>query len=171
MLGWKIEGDVPRDIHKYLIVVAPHTSNWDFMIGLAVRSIMRFPSNFLGKAELFKPPYGWLFYRLGGHPVNRKLSTNLVDQVAGIFKQKDQFVIAIAPEGSRKKADKWKTGFYFIALKAEIPIVMTGLDYHQKKIVFDKPFYPSGDFNSDSVLMMNFFSKFQGKNRGINPIQ
>jgi 1-acyl-sn-glycerol-3-phosphate acyltransferase len=170
VLKWKVIGDVPRDLRKYIIIVAPHSSNWDFPVGLAVRSIMRFPSNFLGKEELFRPPFGWLFYKLGGHPVNRKQSENLVDQVAAIFKSKEEFVLAIAPEGTRKQVSKWKTGFYYIALKAEIPIVMAGIDYPSRSVTFSPPFYPTGDFNKDAESMMMFFRQFKGKNRPVTEI-
>lgn len=168
LLKWKIKGDVPRHLKKYIIAVAPHTSNWDFMIGLAVRSILRFKSNYLAKKELFDSPLGWLFYRLGGQPVDRKHSANLVDQVAGIFDSKEEFVIAVTPEGTRKNVKKWKTGFYYIALKAGIPIVLAGIDYPSKTVEFSQPLFPTGDFNQDIEEMMRFFRKFRGKNRGVS---
>ncbi|HRH65767.1 MAG TPA: lysophospholipid acyltransferase family protein [Bacteroidia bacterium] len=168
--GWKINGDVPRDIKKYIIIVAPHTSNWDFPLGLAVRSIMKFPSNFLGKKELFRPPFGWLFRKLGGFPVDRKGSHNLVDQVADIFNREEQFIIAIAPEGTRKNVSKWKTGFYHIALKAKIPIVMAAMDYPSKTVFFSLPFFPTGNMKEDVLSMENFFRDKRGKNRGVTPI-
>lgn len=170
LAGWKITGDVPRDIKKYIIIVAPHTSNWDFPLGLAVRSILKFPSNYLGKKELFDSPFGWLFKKLGGYPVDRKGSHNLVDQVADIYKKEDQFIIAIAPEGTRKNVQKWKTGFYHIAVKAGIPIVMASMDYPSKTVFFSSPFYPSGNFEADVLIMQNFFKDKRGKNRGITPI-
>lgn len=171
LFRWKIIGDVPRNYKKYIIVVAPHSSNWDFIIGLAVRSILKFHSNFLGKEELFRPPFGKLFYWLGGYPVNRKHSEQLVDQVAGIFRKKEQFVIAIAPEGTRKNVGRWKTGFYYIALKANIPIVMAGLDYPSRSVTFHAPFFPCGDFETDAAYMMKFFSGFRGKNKGVTSIK
>ncbi|MBK6837618.1 MAG: lysophospholipid acyltransferase family protein [Bacteroidetes bacterium] len=169
-LGWKISGDVPRDLKKYIIVVAPHTSNWDFLVGLAVRSIMKFPSNYLGKKELFNPPFGWLFRKLGGYPVDRKGSHNLVDQVVEIFKREEQFIIAIAPEGTRKNVTKWKTGFYHIAVKAGIPIVMAAMDYSLKTVFFSPPFYPSGNMPEDVLFMETFFKDKKGRNRGVTPI-
>jgi 1-acyl-sn-glycerol-3-phosphate acyltransferase len=170
LAGWKITGDVPREMKKYIIVVAPHSSNWDFLVGLAVRSILRFPSGFLAKEELFRPPFGWIFKKLDGHPVNRTKSENLVDQVAEIFRKEEQFVLAIAPEGTRKKVTRWKTGFYWIALKAQIPVVMAGLDYSTRTVTFSQPFYPDGDFKKDAAYMMHFFSRFKGKNRDTTPI-
>lgn len=170
LAGWKIKGDVPRDIKKYVIIAAPHSSNWDFMLGLAVRSIMRFKSNFVGKKELFYKPYGWLFRKLGGYPVDRSKSVHYVDQVAAIFKKEKEFVIALAPEGTRSKVTRWKTGFYHIAVKAEVPIVMAGLDYANKTVIFREPFYPTGDFNKDAKVISEFYKNIKGKFRGVAPV-
>ncbi len=170
ILGWKISGDVPRNINKYIIIVAPHTSNWDFPIGVAVRSIMRFKSNFLGKKELFDSPLGWLFKKLGGFPVDRSKSSNMVDDVVEIIKREKHFVVAITPEGTRKNVKRWKTGFYFIASKAEIPIVMAGLDYKRKTVFFEKPFHPSGDLEKDAEIMQDFFKDKVGKNGMAAPV-
>lgn len=168
--GWKISGDVPRELKKFIIIVAPHTSNWDFPIGLAVRSIMRFKSNYLGKEELFRPPFGWMFRKLGGHPVDRKAHHKMVDQVAELFKKEENFVLAIAPEGTRKKLNKWRTGFYHIAVKAEVPVVMVSFDYPTKTVFISTPFYPSGDLPKDVRIMEAFFKDKKGKFRGVNPI-
>ena len=169
-LGWKIIGDVPRDLKKYIIIVAPHSSNWDFLIGLSLRSIMKFPSNYLAKKELFKPPFGWLFKRMGGFPVDRDKHSNLVDQVVALYNKEEQFVIAIAPEGTRKNVSKWKTGFYHISVKAKVPIVMVALDYEHKSILWAKPFYPVGDFEIDRKVIEEFFKGIKGKNREVMPI-
>lgn len=168
--GWKIAGDVPRHLKKYIIIVAPHTSNWDFPLGVAVRSIMGFKSNFLGKKELFAPPFGWIFKRLGGFPVDRSRSSHLVDEVAEIIKREDHFVIAVAPEGTRKNVLKWKTGFYHIAVKAGIPIVMAGMDYSRKTVFWSAPFHPSGDLAADAIIMQDFFKTIVGKNRMTAPV-
>ena len=167
---WKIKGDVPRHLSKYIIAVAPHTSNWDFMIGLAVRSIKRFKSNFLGKKELFTSPLGWLFTKLGGYPVDRSHKTHLVDQVVQLIHQNNHFVIAIAPEGTRKSVSKWKTGFYHMAFKGGIPIVFASFDYPSKTVEFSPPFYPSGNFELDVPLIEKFFEGKMGKTRGITSI-
>ncbi len=167
---WTIKGDVPRDITKYIIAVAPHTSNWDFLIGLAVRSIKRFKSNFLGKKELFTSPFGWLFTRLGGYPVDRSQHTHLVDQVVQLIQANDHFVVAIAPEGTRKNVTKWKTGFYHMAYKGGIPIVFASFDYPSKTVEFSPPFYPSGDFSKDAIEITRFFDGKRGKTRGITSV-
>lgn len=168
--GWKIKGDVPRNLRKYIIAVAPHTSNWDFLIGLAVRSIKRFPSNFLGKKELFTSPFGWLFKKLGGYPVDRSKHTHLVDQVVQLIQENEQFVVAIAPEGTRKSVNKWKTGFYHMAYKGGIPIVLASFDYPSKTVEFSTPFYPTGDFDQDAPVIARFFDGKKGKTRGITPV-
>ncbi len=170
VLGWKISGDVPRKYNKYIIIAAPHSSNWDFMIGLSVRSIMRFPSNFLAKKELFKPPFGWLFRSLGGYPVDRSKSSNIVDQVVAFFKNESSFVIAIAPEGTRSDVNKWKTGFYTIAVEAKVPIIMAGLDYKRKTVFWSEPLFPTGDLSSDALIIEAFYKNIQGKFRGVTPV-
>jgi 1-acyl-sn-glycerol-3-phosphate acyltransferase len=149
VLGWKIVGDVPRDQKKYIIITVPHTSNWDFIIGVMVRGIMGFKSKFLGKKSLFKAPYGWLFRWLGGYPVDRSRSRNLVDQVIDIYNQHREFVIAVAPEGTRKNVDEWKTGFYHIAHGAHIPIVRSKIDIQKKIVQFFEPFWTTGDIDID----------------------
>lgn len=165
LLGWKIIGAPPRDLKKYLIVVAPHTSNWDFFLGLAVRSIQRIPANFLGKKELFRAPYGWIFRKLGGYPVDRKSSTHLVDQIVALAKKEDRFIIAIAPEGTRSKVEKWKTGFYHIALGANMHMVMAAVDYPSKTLTWSEPFQVTGNLERDAIQIDDFFSGKRGKNR------
>ena len=165
LLGWKIIGEPPRHLKKYIIVVAPHTSNWDFFLGLATRSIQRFPANFLGKKELFRSPYGWIFRKLGGYSVDRKSSTHLVDQIVAIAKREEQFIIAIAPEGTRKAVDKWKTGFYHIAQGAEIPMVLVAVDYPDRRLYWSAPINPSGDLEKDAVIIDRFFEGKRGKYR------
>jgi 1-acyl-sn-glycerol-3-phosphate acyltransferase len=148
-MGWKIIGSVPENEKKYIIIVAPHTTNWDFIIGVLVRGIVGFHSKFLGKKSLFRPPFGWLFKLLGGYPVDRSKSTNLVDQVVDIYNHHERFVVAIAPEGTRKNVSEWKTGFYYIAHKARIPIVRAKIDWNKKQVVFFEPFYVTGNIQID----------------------
>ena len=165
ILRWKIIGEPPRQLKKFIIVVAPHTSNWDFFLGLATRSIQRFPANFLGKAELFRAPYGWIFRKLGGYSVDRKSSTHLVDQIVAIAKREPQFIVAIAPEGTRKAVDKWKTGFYHIALGAGIPLVFVAVDYPERKLYWSAPLQPSGSLEQDAIIIDQFFEGKRGKYR------
>ena len=123
----------------------PHTSNWDFPIGLLTRRAVGVDIKFLGKHSLFIPPFGWLFRWLGGYPVDRRKRTNLVDSVVDIFNQHDEFVISIAPEGTRKKVDALRTGFYYIARKAGIPILLCSFNYQIRTVLFGPLFYPGPD--------------------------
>lgn len=153
---------MPAD-KKFIIIVAPHTSNWDFMLGVAVRSILRFKAKYLAKMELFRFPFGGLFRALGGVPVDRSTHTNLVDAVADMFNRREEFIVAIAPEGTRKYVPKWKSGFYYIALKAKIPIVMCSFNYEKKVVYIAEPFFPSGDKKNDMEFIFNYFRDKKGK--------
>ena len=165
LIGWGVEGSFPPELKKYIIAVAPHTSNWDFVIGVMARSIIKIQrAHFLGKSQLFKPPYGWFFRWLGGYPVDRASSHDMVEQVADIFNKHDEFILAIAPEGTRKKVTKLRTGFYYIALQAHVPIVPCGFDYQQRKIIIDKPFYPSTNADVDMEFLGKFYSQIKGRN-------
>ena len=158
LMGWEIIGDVPRNEKKYIIIVAPHTSNLDFIIGVLVRGIVGFNSKYLGKKALFNAPYGWFFRMLGGYPVDRSKTNNLVDQVVDIYNKHEEFVIAIAPEGTRKKVGEWKTGFYYIADKAKIPIVRCVFDRKKKRVDFFKPFWTTGNIMVDLPVIKEVYS-------------
>jgi len=162
ILGWKIVGKKP-DYKKFVIVAAPHTSNWDFMIGLWVRSRLRLNAWFIGKKELFIWPLGYLFRGLGGYPVDRKKNTHVVDTIVEIFNSKEEFNVTIAPEGTRSYNPNWKTGFYTIAQKAHIPIQMVAFDYSTRTVVLDEPFFPSGEVDKDLRMMKSFFINYKGK--------
>lgn len=161
--GWKISGRFPYELKKYVMIVAPHTSNWDFIVGLAARSILRINTRYLGKKELFRFPFGILFRYLGGYPVDRSRSANMVEEVAKIFNRHEEFSICIAPEGTRSKTDKLKTGFYHIALRLNIPVLMVGFDYASKEVRIHEPFYPSGNIEKDMPLILGFFRTIKGK--------
>jgi 1-acyl-sn-glycerol-3-phosphate acyltransferase len=165
LLGWKIVGDFPRQLKKYIVAVAPHTSNWDFPLGVMARSILRMKNTrFLGKHSLFKPPFGWFFRSLGGYPVDRSQSHDVVHQVVDIFNSHDDFILALAPEGTRKKVDKLRTGFYYIAKGANVPIVPVGFDFSTKRIVIGDPLLPTEDFDHDMDMLITFYQKMKGKN-------
>lgn len=165
IFGWKINGALPTVFPKYIIAVAPHTSNCDFPVGVAARSILRITdAQFLGKSQLFKPPFGWFFRVLGGHPVDRTTSHEMVDQVVRIFERHDKFILAMAPEGTRKKVSKLRTGFYFIAKGADVPIVPVGFDFRTKEIVIGQPIMPSGDMDKDMETILAFYRTIQGRN-------
>lgn len=145
------------------MIVAPHTSNWDFLIGLAARSILRIKTRYLGKKELFRFPFGILFRCLGGYPVDRSKQSNMVEEVAKIFNRHEEFSICIAPEGTRSKTDKLKTGFYHIASQLNIPILMVGFDYSKKEVRIHEPFHPSGKMEEDMPKILDFFRTIKGK--------
>lgn len=163
IFGWKVNGNLP-DLKKYICAIAPHTSNWDFFVGVAARSILRVQrAKFLGKSQLFRKPYGWFFRMIGGIPVERDKSHDMVEQVVARVKEADDFILAIAPEGTRKKVSKLKTGFWYIAKAADIPIVPVGLDFKKREIVIGAPIYPS-EIENDIAMMMNFYRGITGKN-------
>jgi 1-acyl-sn-glycerol-3-phosphate acyltransferase len=164
IFGWKVTGYFPKEIKKFIIAVAPHTSNWDFVVGIAARSILGIQkAKFLGKSQLFKAPYGWFFKILGGYPVDRSQSNDVTDQVAQIFNTHDQFILAVAPEGTRKKVNKIKTGFYYIALKAKVPIIPVGFDFSRKEVIVGNPLYPK-EINADMEVLRNFYRAIAGRN-------
>ncbi len=162
--GWKTSIFFPAGIKKCIIILAPHTSWVDFFIGLAYRSKLRLKhSKFLGKKELFDGPFGFLFRRAGGLPVDRFSNHKMVDQVVDIFNHHKELIIAMSPEGTRKKVDRLRTGFYHIAKEAGVPIVMAGLDFKRKEMFFAEPFYAGEDEAKDFEHIINFFAPIQGK--------
>lgn len=163
ILGWKVENTFPTDLKKYVLIVAPHTSWVDFPIGVLINYATGLRANFIAKASLFKFPHGYLFRALGGTPVDRSKNNNLVDSIVDIFDSKDRFVLALSPEGTRKKVEKWKTGFYYIAKGAKVPIVSATLDFEHKKMVVSKPFYTTNDIDGDFKELQSFFEGVKGK--------
>jgi len=161
--GWKIQGSIPADLKKYVMIVAPHTSNWDFMVGLAARSILRIDTKYVAKKELFRFPFGWLFKMLGGYPVDRSRHNNFVDAVCELFDSKNRFSICLTPEGTRSYAPEWKTGFYYIAKNSGLPIVMVGFDYENKVVKVEPAFYTGDDIEKDIEKIKSFYRNIKGK--------
>lgn len=162
--GWKIVGEFPYHYKKMVIIVAPHTSWKDILIGLATRNELKINHvKFLGKKELFDGPFGWLFRWLGGTAVDRSGKHGLVEQVVELFAANDTFILAIAPEGTRKRVDKLRSGFYYMAKKAEVPILPLGLDYGNKQIVLGEPLFTSGNEEADFKKIIAFFAAIKGK--------
>ena len=164
ILGWKIEGDFDRSIKKSVLIVAPHTTNYDFIICSFTRRILKIQINFVGKKALFAWPIGWYFKWMGGEPLERSKAQNKVEAISKVYDGLDEFRLAIAPEGTRKKVDTWKTGYYFIAQRSKVPIIPIGLDYPTKTISIGKEFYPTGDIEKDELELRNFFKGMEGKN-------
>ena len=163
--GWKVVGEFPYQYKKLVIIVAPHTSWKDVLVGFAGRSALKIDhAKFLGKKELFDGPFGWLFRWLGGTPVDRFSKQGMVEQVVSLFASRDSFLLAMAPEGTRKRVDKLRSGFYHIAKAAQVPIVMVGLDFENKRLVISDPFFTTHDEDADFRRIIAFFAEIKGKN-------
>jgi len=162
-MGWEIIGSFPKDLKKYIIVGAPHTSNIDFILGGLIKFITGLPINYIGKNSLFKPPYGFIFKALGGTPVDRSKSTNMVEAIINKFNESEGFILAISPEGTRKKTKKWKTGFYHIAKGADVPIVFNTFDFDKKQYLISEPYYLTGNMETDFLYFHNFYKDAKAK--------
>lgn len=163
LTGWRVEGKLP-DLPKFVLIGAPHTSNFDFLLFLGVIFSLRANVKFMGKAELFRPPYGWFFYYCGGIPVDRKKSTGLVEQMVKACNDSDKFILTIAPEGTRHQVAEWKRGFYHIAKSAGIPIVLAVVDGKHKKVRIGHVFHPTDDAEADMKAIQGYFSGVIGVN-------
>lgn len=147
--GWTISQRFPPELKKYVLVVAPHTSNWDFVVGVAARKLLGLNVKYVAKKELFFWPIGGTLKRLGGFPVDRSKKTSFVDQITGFFNTIEDFCVTVTPEGTRAKVDKWKTGFYHMARQAGVPVMTVGFDYEKKVVVVSEPFETTGDMEAD----------------------
>ena len=163
ILGWKIKGNFPKHLKKYVIIAAPHTHWQDFPLGILVKWIQQTPINYIGKASLFKPPFGFIFRWLGGTPVNRSESTNKVQAIVNVFNENEKFILALSPEGTRKRIDKWKTGFYYIAKGANVPIVLATLDFGKKEVKIAEPYYLTDSMENDFNHFYQFYKGVKGK--------
>ncbi len=157
ILGWELIGEFPNEIKKYVIIVAPHTRNFDFLLGLLVRNITKLKTKYIGKHTLFLPPYGFIFRWLGGIPVVRNEKRNFVDQIVTQINDKEEFVLTISPEGTRSQVEKWKTGYYYIALGAQIPIVPVKIINETKTMIIHNPFYVSENFDEDQKALAEIY--------------
>lgn len=160
--GWKVFVSVPH-IEKSVICVAPHTSNWDFILGKLCYSSVGMTANFMIKKEWFRFPFNLIFGPMGGIPVERSRNNNLIDQIVGRFNTMKTFNIAITPEGTRKRNDKWKKGFYYIALKANVPIQLAYMDYKDKVLSIEKIFVPTGNEKEDFKVINDYYKNVNAK--------
>lgn len=163
IMGWRIDGAFDPTIKKAVIIVVPHTSWHDFYLGLFTRRLTKIQINYIAKKELFRWPFGWYFRWTGGEKLDRTPGQNKVDAIAQIFKQKDEFRLAMSPEGTRKKVLVWKTGYYYIAMEANVPIICVAFDYLTKKVLINPPFYPTGNIDEDTIKLRSFFKGIVGK--------
>lgn len=157
LMGWKIYGNSTEEMRRSVIIQAPHTSNMDFVIGRLGFSSKGIAVSFLIKKEAFFFPLGCILKAMGGIPVDRSRSSNLVNQIAALFREKQNLSIVITPEGTRKLNPNWKKGFYFIARQAEVPIVLGYLDYKKKEGGLGPVFYPTGDYEKDLAAIQEFY--------------
>ena len=162
ILGWRLIYELPDD-EKYMLIVAPHTSNWDFIYGVLAKSAVGLKVNFLGKDSLFNGPLGWWFRALGGIPVKRDQKLNMVEQMVEQFKQRDKLILTMSPEGTRSYLNYWKSGFYHIACGANVPIVMATLNFAEKEIKLGGRFMPEGDAVKDMDKVRAFYAGIKGK--------
>ncbi len=163
--GWKLDGALPPNQSKCVLIAAPHTSNWDLPYTLMVAFALRLNIYWMGKQQIFRWPFGGLMRWLGGIAVNREQSTNLVAASAAALRAADGPVqLIVPPEGTRAKTRYWKTGFYWIAHEAGVPIVMAYMDYQRKLSGLGPVFQPSGDIEADMASIKRFYAPFKGKN-------
>ncbi len=162
VMGWKVVNKYPNP-NKCIIAIAPHTSNWDFIVGKLAYSSLGRTANFLIKKEWFVFPFNLFFKNIGGIPVERSKKGSTTDILADEFAKHDRLQLAITPEGTRKPNGEWKRGFYYIALKAKVPIMMVGLDYGKKEAIFLGEFIPTGDYDSDIVKIKGYYKGMEGK--------
>jgi 1-acyl-sn-glycerol-3-phosphate acyltransferase len=161
LIGWTSIGN-KVSVPKYVLIGAPHTSNWDFPLMLLVVLELRLQLFWMGKHTLFPFPFSGLTKWLGGIPINRVKSHNTVHDIVGQFKSNDNFVVLVPPEGTRRKVSKWKTGFYHIANNAGVPILMGYLDAEKKEAGFANFFYPTGELESDMKEIRSFYAPKKG---------
>ena len=164
LFGWKITGSYPHELARLILVAAPHTSNWDFPVGILARSAMQIDANFVGKHTLFKFPLGPIMRWLGGIPVDRTAKGSFVSETVEAILTAPHAHIVIAPEGTRKKVDKFKTGFYHIARLAQIPMILVTFDWGNKIVDFGEVFYGTGDEEKDLAYIWNYFKGVKGLN-------
>lgn len=166
VIGWKIVGKFPQSSPKTIAIVAPHASWFDFPVGLGARAEIELENNialsFLGKAELFKGIFGWLFRGLGGIPVERFSKNDMVQSVVNLFNSHENLHIALAPEGTRKAVSKLRTGFYYMAKQTDVPLILIGFDYEKKEVIINKPFLLSDDMEDDLRVIARFYSTIGG---------
>ncbi|MDP7038637.1 MAG: lysophospholipid acyltransferase family protein [Myxococcota bacterium] len=163
ILGWSVVGEKPR-LQKYIIIFAPHTSNWDFVMAQMAGFALNISAKYFGKASLFRFPYRFFFEFLGGIPIDRSKHNNIVDFAVALFEQRDELVLALAPEGTRSWVDRWKTGFYHIAHGAKVPLVLCFFDYIKKEVGVAEIFNTSGDIEEDMVKIAAIYQEKSGRN-------
>lgn len=163
LMGWRIEGQLPP-LDKFVVIGAHHTSNWDFVLFIAAKFILRLNARWFGKHSIFRWPFGVLMRYWGGIPIRRHLKLNTVEQAIEAFAEHRQFILVLSPEGTRRKVERWKSGFYHIACGAGVPIVPAALDFQHRRIVIGAPFQPTGNEEADLRQLLAFYRPYVPKN-------
>ncbi|WP_315289509.1 lysophospholipid acyltransferase family protein [Pseudomonas oleovorans] len=162
LMGWRIDGQLPK-LDKFVAIGAHHTSNWDFVIFIALKFVLRLNARWFGKHSIFRWPFGGLMRSWGGIAIRRDRKLNTVEQAIQAFREHDEIILGLSPEGTRKKVERWKMGFYHIALGAGVPIVLGALDYQNRRVVIAPTFLPTGDEQADLAAMLAFFRPYVPK--------
>ncbi|KAF1054880.1 MAG: hypothetical protein GAK43_00619 [Stenotrophomonas maltophilia] len=162
LAGWRIEGTLP-DLPRFVVIGAHHTSNWDFVLFIAVKFVLRLNARWFGKHTLFRGPWGRLMRHWGGIPIRRHQRLNTVDQAVQAFAEREELILVLSPEGTRRKVERWKMGFYHIARGAGVPVVLAALDYPARRIVLGEAFQPTGDEDADLRYILGFYRAYAPK--------
>ncbi len=162
--GFRFTGNLHNHPKRVMFVIMPHTSNWDFLLGVLTKNALNLNLKYIAKDTLFKWPYGFIFRWLGGIPVDRSKSNNFVDSVVSSISKYEDLSLAMSPEGTRKKVGKLKSGFYYIALGAKMPLLFVKFDFGNKEVHFSEAFYPTGNYEADLKIMEDHFKDVAGKN-------
>ena len=160
--GWRVTGALP-DVPRMVIIAAPHTSNWDFVVGVLCLYAAGFRVSFLGKDTLFRPPLGWFMRWLGGRPVDRSAAQGMVAETIRVIRESPRFVLALAPEGTRKRVSRWRAGFWHVARGAGLPIALGYFDYGAREVGFGPILEPGADFEQDLGEIQAFYRTKRGK--------
>jgi len=163
LMRWEVDDTTPEGVDKCVIVVGPHTSNWDFFIGRLAFMRYGVTGRYLIKKEAFVPVVGWFLRKIGGIPVDRSKKTNLTEEAVKLFNDNDSMYMVFTPEGTRERNDNWKKGFYYIALGAKVPIYICYFDFKNKKGGFHSAIMPSGDVDADILKIKTVMAQFEGK--------
>lgn len=163
-IGWNVTGEIPN-LPKLVLIAAPHTSNWDFVVAIAAKLALGLEVRFLGKNTLFVGPLGWVMRALGGRPVDRSSSNDVVKEMVAEFARAERLVVGLAPEGTRKRVARWRTGFYHIAHGAGVPIVPVALNFGVREVQILAPFHTTGDVEKDISALQGFFAGVRGHSR------
>jgi len=160
--GWRFEGEIP-DLRKMVLIVVPHTSNWDFLVGLMAKFALRLGGTFIGKHTLFRWPLGVFMRAMGGIPVDRRAAVGFASEVGRVLRDADKMTVVLAPEGTRKLIPQWRSGFYRIAMEAGTPILPVGFDYSRKVVFFAPLFHPTGNYDKDLQQLRSYYRPEMGK--------